>query len=344
MCRQANDTDIQETAKQQSGDGSGQIKGPYRNEKLGRHSAAVYASWRNADKMLFMEQAKNQGLTGVVGTSEGASVEQKFSNSIGIMARLRAPGGCPWDRQQTFESLRRFTLEESYEVVDAIERKDWQGLKDELGDLLLQVLFYAEMAKEANLFTLSDVLDNLNQKMVRRHPHVFGDAADVTTPEDVLKNWEEIKSQERTQSGVTASLSLLDSIPRGLPALMEASKLGSKASSVGFDWVEADQVFSKLEEEIEELRQAMQLDGETKEKEERQQEELGDILFTTVNLARKLEMQAEMVLRGSNAKFRRRFQQMESLAGKGSQLSSLSPTELEEIWESAKHNEREGNQ
>lgn len=343
MCRQAGNTDVQEAPEQQAGDGGGHIKRPYRNEKLGRHSDAVYASVMNADKMLSMELKKNEKSTEGETNSDSASVEQKFGKSTDIMAKLRAPDGCPWDRQQTFESIRRFTLEESYEVLDAIERKDWNGLKDELGDLLLQVLFYAEMAKEAGLFTLSDVLDNLNQKMVRRHPHVFGDVAGVTTPDHVLKKWEEIKTQERSRSGVTVSGSLLDSIPRSLPALMEASKLGSKASSVGFDWAEADQIFSKLEEEIEELRQAMKPDLENEEREERQQEELGDVLFTAANLARKLGMQAEMVLRASNAKFRGRFHQMEYPSGSRIELSGLSSAELEELWESAKRNERGGN-
>src|SRR5665213_2529724 len=173
------------------------------------------------------------------------------------MAQLRAPGGCPWDSEQTFDFVRRYTLEETYEVLDAIERKDWPGLKDELGDLLLQVLFYAELAREAGYFQLQDVIGNLNAKLIRRHPHVFANGAGVDSAEQVLANWEEIKKRESRDRGEVENVSLLDSVPRGLPALMEASKLGSKAASVGFDWGNAAPVFEKLEEELSELRSAI---------------------------------------------------------------------------------------
>jgi len=250
------------------------------------------------------------------------------------MARLRAPGGCPWDREQTFATIRRYTLEETYEVLDAIEREDWPGLTDELGDLLLQVLFYAEMAREAGYFELRDVIENLNAKLVRRHPHVFDDRVGVESADQVLANWEEIKKQERAERGATASL--LDAVPRNLPALMEAGKLGSKAASVGFDWDSAAPVFDKLDEELNELREAIAAGDSAA-----QTEELGDLLFTVVNLARKLGVQAELALRASNAKFRRRLEAMESsVAGP---LAERSSAELEELWNRAKSAERKGN-
>ena len=253
------------------------------------------------------------------------------------MAQLRAPGGCPWDREQTFDSIRRYTLEETYEVLDAIERKDWAGLKDELGDLLLQVLFYAEMAQEAKLFTLQDVTDNLSEKLIRRHPHVFANREGVETSAQVLQNWEEIKKSERADAPNVGEASLLDQVPRSLPALMEASKLGSKAASIGFDWSEAAPVFDKLQEELDELRQAMAT-GEKKA----QEEELGDVLFTVVNLARKLGVQSEFALRASNAKFRRRFSAMESSAAVAGPMAELGPEGLEKLWDRAKTDERKG--
>ncbi len=266
------------------------------------------------------------------------SLEQAFSCAVAIMARLRAPSGCPWDREQTFDSIRRYTLEETYEVLDAIERKDWPGLKDELGDLFLQVLFYAEIAREAGYFQLQDVVENLNAKLIRRHPHVFANRAGVDSADQVLANWEEIKKQERVERGAPENISLLDTVPRGLPALMEASKLGSKAASVGFDWNNAAPVFEKLEEELEELRDAI-ADTVPGDSNAAQQEELGDVLFTAVNLARKLGLQAEFALRSSNAKFRRRFREMESSNVSGS-LDTLSSGELEKLWIRAKARER----
>jgi len=267
--------------------------------------------------------------------AQSASTQEAFSRAVGIMARLRAPGGCPWDREQTFDSIRRYTVEETYEVLDAIERKDWQGLKDELGDLLLQVLFYAEMAQEAGYFRLQDVIENLNAKLIRRHPHVFASDRSVENSQQVLTKWEEIKRTERTEKEGNPKDSILDAVPRGLPALMEAGKLGSKAASVGFDWPDAAPVFEKLDEELNELRTAIDRNNSAE-----QQEELGDVLFTVVNLARKLGLQAEFALRSSNAKFRRRFQEMEVSSGNAQPLDQLSANELEELWNRAKVNER----
>lgn len=269
--------------------------------------------------------------------SQSTSLEKSFARAVAIMARLRAPGGCPWDREQTFDSIRRYTLEETYEVLDAIERKDWAGLKDELGDLLLQVLFYAEMAQENKFFTLQDVTDNLSEKLIRRHPHVFANREGVETAAQVIQNWEEIKKSERANATTVQSDSLLDEVPRSLPALMEASKLGSKAGSIGFDWPEAAPVFDKLQEELDELRKAI-ASGEKKA----QEEEIGDVLFTVVNLARKLGVQSEMALRASNTKFRRRFGAMESSASGGPSIAELGAEQLETLWNRAKTEERKG--
>lgn len=269
--------------------------------------------------------------------SEPMELQQAFMRAVEIMARLRAPGGCPWDREQTFDSLRRYTLEETYEVLDAIENRDWSGLKDELGDLLLQVLFYAEVARESGHFQLTEVIENLNAKLVRRHPHVFADRTGVENSQQVLANWEEIKKRERAERKMPNEGSLLQNIPRGLPALMEASKLGSKASSVGFDWKSADPVFEKLEEELWELRQSIAENDESGK-----EEEIGDLLFTVVNLARKLGVQPELALRATNAKFRRRFADMESSVAVAGNLQEMSSDELESLWVAAKDRERKG--
>lgn len=268
------------------------------------------------------------------------SLQQTFLRSVEIMARLRAPGGCPWDREQTFDTIRRYTLEETYEVMDAIEKMDWSGLKDELGDLFLQILFYAEMAQEAGYFRLQDVIENLNAKLIRRHPHVFGAGAGLQSSEEVLANWEQIKQSERAERSAEKAESLLDQVPRSLPALMEAGKLGDKAGSIGFDWSSAEPVFDKLAEEIGELRKTMEPDAILiAGYNARQEEELGDILFTVVNLARKLDIQPELALRGTNAKFRRRFQNMEASAGSES-LKTLTSEQLEMLWNNAKAYER----
>ena len=253
----------------------------------------------------------------------GASLQK----AVAIMARLRGPGGCPWDREQTFDTIKRYTLEETYEVFDAIERRAWPDLKDELGDLLLQVLFYAQMAGEAGYFDLRDVAENLNAKLIRRHPHIFGDveAADSGA---VLRNWEQIKLEEKKAK--PASASMLDDVPRSMPATLEASKLGSKAAKIGFDWPDASGLFEKLDEEIAELRnEVRQGTAESIE------DEFGDLLFTAMNLARHLKIDAESALRRSNAKFRRRFAAME-VAARPSGLESKAPVELEELWAQAK--------
>src|SRR3954468_1754426 len=185
---------------------------------------------------------------------EGATAGEKFERAVAIMHRLRAPGGCPWDREQTFDTIKPFTIEETYEVIEAIDNRDWEELPGELGDLLLQVLFYAEMAQEEKLFDILNVLDRLSSKLISRHPHVFGDVQ-AETPAEVLRNWEALKDKEKSGT-VTAQKEklLLDSVSRAMPALMEASKISYKAANVGFDWPNIEGLFEKLEEETHELR------------------------------------------------------------------------------------------
>jgi MazG family protein len=267
-----------------------------------------------------------------------------FVEAVAIMARLRAPGGCPWDREQTFASIRKYTLEETYEVLDAIDREHWTDLADELGDLLLQVLFYAEMAEEDGHFGISDVIAGLNQKLVRRHPHVFGEEASAAAgnraegletdgigAQEVLRNWDEIKKLEKKSR--PDGIGLLDSVSRAMPALSEAGKIGSKAAKVGFDWPDVRGVVEKLREECGEL-EAEVATGDF----HAASEELGDLLFTAANLARHLKVDPELALRDANAKFRRRFAGMEAAAQRP--LEELSAGELEALWVRSKQAER----
>ncbi len=257
-----------------------------------------------------------------------------------IMALLRSPAGCPWDREQSFDSIRRHTLEEVYEVFDAIDRRAWPQLQDELGDLLLQVLFYAQMAAESGYFDLADVARSLSRKLIRRHPHIFAETR-VSDSAEVIRNWDEIKRQERLstpQEQPVSLLSHLDVVPRSMPALMEAGKLGSAAAKIGFDWNHAAAVVSKVREELaeleEELRAHMPMAGRTHAAIE---DEFGDVLFSMVSLARHLHVDAEMALRGANAKFRRRFEIMEEIAAKQeSTIDGRSAAELELLWAEAK--------
>jgi MazG family protein len=279
--------------------------------------------------------------------TDPAQAAAKFAESASIMARLRAPGGCPWDREQNFDSIRKYTLEETYEVFDAIERRDFPHLAEELGDLLLQVLFYAEMAANEGRFTIADVLESLNRKLVRRHPHVFGeeasraagnranvDAAVEGSSSAVLRNWEEIKAAEKGPGAPLAAdaNSRLDAVTRALPALAEATKLGAKAQKAGFDWPNWRDLLPKLAEETAEL-EAEAASGNPARK-PRVEAELGDLLFTAVNLGRHLGVDAEMALRGCNLRFRQRFREMERASARP--LEELAPAELEELWAGAK--------
>jgi MazG family protein len=269
-----------------------------------------------------------------------------FQESVSIMARLRGPGGCPWDREQSFSTIRKYTLEETYEVLDAIEREHWDDLGEELGDLLLQVLFYAQMGDEAGYFSIVDVLAHLNRKLIRRHPHVFGDEASVAAgnraqvdaataseASGVLANWEAIKRAEKTAGKSDGGASLMDGVPRSFPALLEATKLGSKAAKVGFDWPDRAGLLEKVEEECREIEIEV-LAGAAPEAVEG---EVGDLLFTVVNLARHLKVDPELALRRTNAKFRRRFAAMEQASGR--ELSERSAVELEALWAQAKQQE-----
>jgi nucleoside triphosphate diphosphatase len=261
------------------------------------------------------------------------SASDPLAEAIAIMARLRAPDGWPWDREQTFDSIKRHTLEETYEVFDAIERRAWPDLKDELGDLLLQVLFYAQMASEAGYFTIQDVAANLNAKLIRRHPHIFA-GAEATDSDAVLRNWEQIKQSEKKSSAASQS-SMLDDIPRTMPATLEAAKLGSRAAKVGFDWPNADGLFDKLQEEIGELKD--ELKPSPTQSSSAIEAEFGDLLFTAINLARHLKIDPESALRATNAKFRSRFAAMESAAGGTDALAASTPSALDLLWNQAKN-------
>lgn len=255
---------------------------------------------------------------------------EKFEQLVSIMARLRAPGGCPWDREQTFDTIKPYLLEETYEVMEAIDARDWPHLADELGDLLLQVVFFAEMAREAGYFQVEDAITAISEKLVRRHPHVFA-TGNAKTPEDVKRRWDEIKAEEKQKAGKKAK-GLLDGVPRSVPALVEAQQITAKAATVGFDWENAQQVENKLTEELQELRQA-QTEGDAV----RIEEEFGDVLFAFVNLSRHLHLDAEQTMRKATRKFRHRFAKVEALAAaQGRGLQEMKLGEMEGLWQEAK--------
>ena len=261
------------------------------------------------------------------------SAGEKFEKLVSIMARLRGPGGCPWDREQNFDTIKPYLLEETYEVMDAIDARDWTELADELGDLMLQAVFFAQMASEAGRFRIEDSLDAITNKLVRRHPHIFSDA-EAQTAEDVKKRWDEIKKEEKQAKQESPKL-LLESVPRSTPALVEAQQISSRAARAGFDWENIDQVIDKLHEELEELRQARE--GSSHEEVEH---EIGDILFVIVNIARFAQVDPEQALRKSNGKFRRRFAHVErSLLARGRQLADSNIAEMEQLWQEAKQAE-----
>ncbi len=252
-----------------------------------------------------------------------------FTDLVEIMARLRGEDGCPWDREQTPESIKPYLIEETYEVLEAIDEQDPVKLREELGDLMLQVVFHAQMAEEVGAFTISDVLTAINEKLTRRHPHVFGDGT-AETAQEVLFKWEQIKQSERR--AVNGQASLLDGVPRELPALLRAHRLQEKASRVGFDWKEAQEVFRKVEEELGELRAAMQ--GQAAD---RMEAELGDLLFALVNLSRFMAVNPEEALRKTIARFIARFRYIEEeLARRGRSLRQATLEEMDALWAEAK--------
>ncbi len=256
-------------------------------------------------------------------------VTEQFGRLVEIMARLRGENGCPWDRKQTHASIKPYLVEETYEVLEAIDEGSAGKLCEELGDLALQIVFHAQMAAEANCFTITDVLRAINEKLVRRHPHVFGDVK-ADTAQEVLFNWEQIKRQEREEKLGRASA--LDGVPRELPALLRAHRLQEKASRVGFDWNEAREVLRKVDEELAELRAAM--DGQAPE---RVEAELGDLLFSLVNLSRFIAVNPEEALRKTIARFIARFQYVEeTLAQQGKNPEQSSLQEMDALWEEAK--------
>ena len=257
----------------------------------------------------------------------GSNAKDSFQGLVDIMARLRAPGGCPWDREQNFDSIKRYTIEETYEVIDAIERKDYAALCEELGDLMLQPVFYAQMAAEAGHFDIGDSLRAINEKLIRRHPHVFGET-EVASSDEVLSNWDAIKAKEKGDH----AQGLLDSVNRAQPALMEAMQISKKAAKAGFEWAAFEDVLAKLQEEVAELKQA-RAEGDEAEIEG----EIGDLLFTVVNLARWVKVDPEQALRHTNAKFRQRFGHVEErVREQGKELGATSLEEMEGYWQEAK--------
>jgi tetrapyrrole methylase family protein/MazG family protein len=260
---------------------------------------------------------------------EGRLKREKYSfnDLVKIMEILRSPKGCPWDRKQTHESLIPYLIEETYEVVDAVEKGDDEELKEELGDLLLQVVFHSQIAKERGAFTIEDVVDSISRKLVNRHPHVFGEREDIKTAEDVLREWDKFKEKEGKKRE-----SVLDGVPESMPALERAYKLQKRAEKVGFDWRDFEGIKEKLLEELNEI------EGEIKNKnKEKLEEEAGDLLFMAVNLVRFLGIHPELALRKANEKFEKRFRFMERRAKEeGKELSRLNLDELENLWQEAK--------
>src|SRR5579863_2352783 len=290
---------------------------------------------------------------------------ERFERAVSIMARLRAPGGCPCDREHTFDSIKPYTLEETYEVLEAIDNRDWSELAGELGDLVLQVLFYAQMAKEQGTFSIDEVLDRLSNKLVDRHPHVFGDVK-AETPSDVVRNWEALKAEEkkkRLEAGggqAEQAESVLAGVSTAMPALLEAHKLSSRAAHIGFDWPTIEGLFDKLHEETAELQEHLrefpppgpqppgrgvagagrpQISDDLRH---RLEGELGDLFFVLVNIARYLSLDSESALKKTNRKFKRRFQWMEEqLRASQRTPQQASMEELESLWQQAKRQEQD---
>ncbi len=265
-----------------------------------------------------------------------AEKERQVERLRAIMHRLRAPGGCPWDAEQTHSSLVPNLIEEAYEIVDTIRREDWAHLQEELGDLLLQVVFHSELAAEAGRYDLDEVARGICEKLVRRHPHVFADG-EASTVDGVLGRWEEIKREEKGEG----AMPYLHGVGAGLPALLRAAKLQKKASKVGFDWPDARGILDKIEEELGEVREEMARQGEGEQPSAALEAEVGDLLFVVVNLARKLGLDPEVALEGTNAKFTERFGAMEDgLRADGLDLGRADLGELERRWQMAKERAR----
>ncbi len=257
-------------------------------------------------------------------------IGRKFERLVEIMAKLRAPDGCPWDREQTHESLRQYLLEETYEVLETLDNADYHHLREELGDLLLQIVFHAQIASESGTFSVADVIEAISEKLIRRHPNVFGDVK-ITTAAQQSVNWEKIKKSEGKDSTI-------DGVPKNLSALLRSWRIQQKAATVGFDWQAAPPVWQKVEEELDELRQACDEEGE-----DRIEEEFGDLLFALVNLSRFINVNPENALRKTTDKFSRRFKQVEEhFTNKDEDMSDMTLEELDKVWEQVKSRERHG--
>jgi MazG family protein len=263
---------------------------------------------------------------------------EKFEKLVAIMATLRGPNGCPWDKQQDFNSLKPMLVEEVYEVLEAVDNRDFDGLAEELGDILLHVVFNAHLAKESGQFDINTVLEKISNKLVRRHPHVFGTES-ASTAEEVIKNWESIKAQEKAEklkNRTPEQRSLLEGIPSKLPAIHEAHQISSRAARVGFDWPDINGIFEKLQEEVCELKDVIAAGGDEGQR-ERLEDEIGDMFFVIVNIARYLKIDSESALKRANRKFKSRFKYMErELARQGKTLEHTPLEEMEALWQKAK--------
>jgi|HubBroStandDraft_4_1064222.scaffolds.fasta_scaffold162028_2 MazG family protein len=277
---------------------------------------------------------------GAIGRARGSqSAGEWFEKLVALQTQLRAPGGCPWDREQTHESLRKYLVEETYEVLDAMGAGDAREFASELGDLLLQVVFHSVMAEEAGRFTIADVIESIHSKMLRRHPHVFGNVKAATSAE-VLKNWEQLKAEERAAEGKSARRegadgSILAGVSRSLPAALEAYELTRRAAKIGFDWDDIEGIFEKIDEEKREILSAV--GGKKNDMHGRIEEEAGDLIFAAVNVARFLDVEPEIALKKANRKFKERIARMESAARReGKRLAELPRARMEELWDESK--------
>lgn len=318
-----------------------------RNTKNGKVSGGSGGSRKHAvaDAPVSNTRSKppiNKPPSGMPSAAQLRRSGKLFEAFVKLQARLRSPEGCPWDREQTHDSLRKYLVEETYEVLDALDSGAPEKLQDELGDLLLQILFHADIAREAGKFDVADVIEHVHEKMVRRHPHVFGNVK-ASTSREVLTNWQQIKAEElrvaQRKSGAgqgdTASeqqRSILDEVSKKLPALLEAQQVSRRAAKIGFDWSDTEGVLAKCVEEVDEIREAL-----AAKRDPELEGEVGDLLFSCVNLARRLGLDAEITLKKANRKFRQRFKEMEKLSfAEGNKLAAMSAQELDRLWRSAK--------
>lgn len=265
------------------------------------------------------------------------AASEKLARLVDLMAHLRGPDGCPWDRAQDYASVKGLLLEEAYEVVDAINLNDFEGLEEELGDLLFQVVFYSRLAEEDGKFDIDAVIQHVHDKLVRRHPHVFGETR-ATTAEEALKSWTAAKEKEKSRHSNSQNTSVLDGIASALPSTLEAYELGLRAAESGFDWVKVEDLLDKVEEELQEIRKELKTEATSNRRE--LEEEVGDLMFAVANLTRQVRSDPESCLRRANQKFRRRFQALETeVERRGKSIRACTPQELDDIWESVKAEE-----